>query len=48
MRSGGQTATKATDALIENYIGENMHEFTIATVYEGPIRCWRMSERPMR
>ena len=36
MRSGGQTATKATDALIENYIGENMHEFTIATVYEGP------------
>ena len=22
--------------LIENYIGENMHEFTIATVYEGP------------
>ena len=23
-------------ALIENFIGENMHEFTIATVYEGP------------
>jgi len=23
-------------AWIENYIGENMHEFTIATVYEGP------------
>jgi alkylation response protein AidB-like acyl-CoA dehydrogenase len=22
--------------LIENYIGENMHEFAIATVYEGP------------
>ncbi|MEM7314812.1 MAG: acyl-CoA dehydrogenase family protein, partial [Planctomycetota bacterium] len=22
--------------LIENYVGENMHEFTIATVYEGP------------
>jgi alkylation response protein AidB-like acyl-CoA dehydrogenase len=22
--------------MIENYIGENMHEFTIATVYEGP------------
>ncbi len=21
---------------IENYVGENMHEFTIATVYEGP------------
>ena len=24
------------DYPIENYIGENMHEFTIATVYEGP------------
>jgi alkylation response protein AidB-like acyl-CoA dehydrogenase len=24
------------DKPIENYIGENMHEFTIATVYEGP------------
>jgi len=24
------------DAFIENYVGENMHEFTIATVYEGP------------
>jgi acyl-CoA dehydrogenase len=24
------------DQWIENYIGENMHEFTIATVYEGP------------
>ncbi len=24
------------DNPIENYIGENMHEFTIATVYEGP------------
>ncbi len=24
------------DHPIENYIGENMHEFTIATVYEGP------------
>lgn len=24
------------DTLIENYIGENMHEFAIATVYEGP------------
>ena len=23
-------------ALIENFVGENMHEFTIATVYEGP------------
>lgn len=39
-RSGsGQTASSASvdrDALIENYVGENMHEFTIATVYEGP------------
>jgi alkylation response protein AidB-like acyl-CoA dehydrogenase len=25
-----------SDHWIENYIGENMHEFTIATVYEGP------------
>ena len=25
-----------SDYPIENYIGENMHEFTIATVYEGP------------
>lgn len=24
------------DELIENYIGENIHEFAIATVYEGP------------
>ena len=30
----GQDAGGAS--LIENYIGENMHEFTIATVYEGP------------
>ena len=29
--SGGEQAD-----WIENYIGENMHEFTIATVYEGP------------
>lgn len=27
---------KVPDFPIENYIGENMHEFTIATVYEGP------------
>lgn len=26
----------ADRGLIENYIGENMHEFAIATVYEGP------------
>jgi alkylation response protein AidB-like acyl-CoA dehydrogenase len=26
----------SSDQWIENYIGENMHEFTIATVYEGP------------
>ncbi len=30
------TANGQARALIENYIGENMHEFTIATVYEGP------------
>lgn len=30
-------ATEAEEAhLIENYVGENMHEFTICTVYEGP------------
>ncbi len=28
--------TPKSDHLIENYVGENMHEFTIATVYEGP------------
>lgn len=28
--------TDADPNLIENYVGENMHEFTIATVYEGP------------
>ncbi len=31
---GGQAT--APEYPIENYIGENMHEFTIATVYEGP------------
>ena len=29
-------AVAADHGLIENYIGENMHEFAIATVYEGP------------
>jgi alkylation response protein AidB-like acyl-CoA dehydrogenase len=29
-------AAAAASSLIENYIGENMHEFAIATVYEGP------------
>lgn len=29
-------AANKPEYLIENYIGENMHEFTIATVYEGP------------
>jgi alkylation response protein AidB-like acyl-CoA dehydrogenase len=36
VRAGGQAALAGTGPLIENYIGENMHEFTIATVYEGP------------
>jgi hypothetical protein len=31
----GQLAS-LPDFPIQNYIGENMHEFTIATVYEGP------------
>lgn len=34
-RIGSSTAIRPQH-LIENYIGENMHEFTIATVYEGP------------
>ena len=29
-------ADEMPETPIENYIGENMHEFTIATVYEGP------------
>jgi hypothetical protein len=33
---GGQDPRKDDSKWIENYIGENMHEFTIATVYEGP------------
>lgn len=36
LRSGGQEALATAGPLIENYVGENMHEFTIATVYEGP------------
>ncbi|MEC9093165.1 MAG: acyl-CoA dehydrogenase family protein [Planctomycetota bacterium] len=32
----GESAFQETMALIENHVGENMHEFTIATVYEGP------------
>lgn len=32
----GTAPDSASDHMIENYIGENMHEFTIATVYEGP------------
>lgn len=32
----GEAASENDDTLIENYIGENMHEFAIATVYEGP------------
>ena len=36
IRVGGEAAIADAGPLIENYIGENMHEFTIATVYEGP------------
>lgn len=36
LRNGGDVAQAGTETMIENYIGENMHEFTIATVYEGP------------
>ena len=36
LRGGEQVTRQQADAFIENYIGENMHEFTIATVYEGP------------
>ena len=36
IRAGGPAAVEAAGYLIENYIGENMHEFAIATVYEGP------------
>jgi acyl-CoA dehydrogenase len=36
VRTGGEAALADAGPLIENYVGENMHEFTIATVYEGP------------
>ncbi len=36
IRNGGAAAIANAGPMIENYIGENMHEFTIATVYEGP------------
>ena len=36
IRSLGEHAVAEKNDWIENYIGENMHEFTIATVYEGP------------
>lgn len=36
VREHGEAALAHAGPLIENYIGENMHEFTIATVYEGP------------
>ncbi len=37
-RAAARAHEAVTDArgLIENYIGENVHEFAIATVYEGP------------
>jgi alkylation response protein AidB-like acyl-CoA dehydrogenase len=35
-RHAGETGATSHQQWIENYIGENMHEFTIATVYEGP------------
>jgi alkylation response protein AidB-like acyl-CoA dehydrogenase len=36
LRQGNDAGQLEVNSLIENYIGENMHEFTIATVYEGP------------
>ncbi len=36
LRDDGASAIAAAESLIENFVGENMHEFTIATVYEGP------------
>jgi alkylation response protein AidB-like acyl-CoA dehydrogenase len=36
VRQEGDAANRSGHDYIENYIGENMHEFTIATVYEGP------------
>lgn len=35
-QNSGGDSTSLPEHPIENYIGENMHEFTIATVYEGP------------
>jgi alkylation response protein AidB-like acyl-CoA dehydrogenase len=35
-RGGAGYSHSGREHLIENYVGENMHEFTIATVYEGP------------
>ena len=32
----GKENVAQDESLIENFVGENMHEFTIATVYEGP------------
>jgi acyl-CoA dehydrogenase len=36
LQAQGAASKKMPEYPIENYIGENMHEFTIATVYEGP------------
>ncbi len=36
IREHGERGISEAGPLIENYVGENMHEFTIATVYEGP------------
>lgn len=36
LRSGAEPAVANDPSLIENFIGENMHEFIIASVYEGP------------
>lgn len=35
-QGGNEASITHPEHMIENYIGENMHEFTIATVYEGP------------
>ncbi len=36
LRAGADQGIAQDESLIENFIGENMHEFTIASVYEGP------------
>jgi len=36
IRAHGESAGETHENWIENYIGENIHEFAIATVYEGP------------